>query len=219
MRLLDRNRQGVEPTEYGRALLDGGAAVFDDLRQAVKNIEFLADPRLAKFGSDAARPYRRELRFCRHRSALPALSAHRVSSRGRQTPKPLHQELSERNIDFLIARRVGALADEKLGFEILYDESYVVVAGAQNPWVRRRRIELAELVSESWVLPPPESVLGSVAKEAFRASGLDYPRVTVVTFPREVRMSLVATGRFLTILPGVCIAIFRQAARSSRSCL
>src|SRR5262245_5051230 len=44
VRLLDRNSQGVEPTEYGRALLDGGAAVFDDLRQAVKNIEFLADP-------------------------------------------------------------------------------------------------------------------------------------------------------------------------------
>jgi DNA-binding transcriptional LysR family regulator len=27
VRLLDRRRQGVEPTEYGRALLKGGAAV------------------------------------------------------------------------------------------------------------------------------------------------------------------------------------------------
>src|SRR5690242_21104091 len=44
VRLLDRSRQGVEPTESGRALLDGGVAVFDDLRQAVKKIEFLADP-------------------------------------------------------------------------------------------------------------------------------------------------------------------------------
>src|SRR6201989_2316476 len=44
VRLLDRHRQGVEPTEYGRALLDCGAAVFDDLRQGVKSIEFLADP-------------------------------------------------------------------------------------------------------------------------------------------------------------------------------
>ena len=44
MRLLDRNPQGVDPTEYGRALLDGGVAVFDGLRQAAKNIEFLADP-------------------------------------------------------------------------------------------------------------------------------------------------------------------------------
>src|SRR5229473_92819 len=44
VRLLDRHRQGIEPTEYGRALLDCGVAVFDDLRQGVKNIEVLADP-------------------------------------------------------------------------------------------------------------------------------------------------------------------------------
>src|SRR4029450_5404240 len=44
VRLLDRHHQGIEPTEYGRALLDGGVAVFDELRQTVRNIEFLADP-------------------------------------------------------------------------------------------------------------------------------------------------------------------------------
>src|ERR1700751_234221 len=44
VRLLDRHRQGVEPTEYGRGVPDGGVAVFDELRQKVKNIEFLADP-------------------------------------------------------------------------------------------------------------------------------------------------------------------------------
>src|SRR5262249_15862525 len=44
-RTLVRSRpQGVVPTEYGRALIDCGVAVFDDLRQGVKNIEFLADP-------------------------------------------------------------------------------------------------------------------------------------------------------------------------------
>ena len=44
VRLLDRGPKGIEPTKYGRALLDCGVAVFDDLRQGVKNIEFLADP-------------------------------------------------------------------------------------------------------------------------------------------------------------------------------
>src|SRR6266705_5520764 len=44
VRLLDRHQQGIIPTEFGRALLDCGVAVFDDLRQGVKNIEFLADP-------------------------------------------------------------------------------------------------------------------------------------------------------------------------------
>src|SRR5262245_33587924 len=42
--LLDRSARGIEPTEYGRALLHCGVAVFDDLRLGVKNIEFLADP-------------------------------------------------------------------------------------------------------------------------------------------------------------------------------
>src|SRR5215467_1316995 len=44
VRLLDRSPQGVEPTIYGRALLDRGLVAFDELRQAVKHIEFLADP-------------------------------------------------------------------------------------------------------------------------------------------------------------------------------
>src|SRR5215468_11046150 len=44
VRLLDRHRQGVEPTEYGRALLDCGVTVFDGLRQGLENIEFLANP-------------------------------------------------------------------------------------------------------------------------------------------------------------------------------
>src|ERR1051325_7821981 len=44
VRLLDRHRQGITPTEYGRAMLDCGVAVFDELRQGVKNMEFLANP-------------------------------------------------------------------------------------------------------------------------------------------------------------------------------
>jgi DNA-binding transcriptional LysR family regulator len=40
-----------------------------------------------------------------------------------------------------------------------------------------------------------------VVTEAFRASGLDLPRATVVTFPFAVRNSLLATGRYLTVLP------------------
>src|SRR3954468_24832095 len=42
--LLDRDPQGVEPTIYGRALLKWAIAFFDDLRQGVREIGFLADP-------------------------------------------------------------------------------------------------------------------------------------------------------------------------------
>src|SRR5438105_5145447 len=44
VRLLDRNRKGVEPTIYGQALLKRGLVAFDELKQCVRDIEFLADP-------------------------------------------------------------------------------------------------------------------------------------------------------------------------------
>src|SRR5579864_3971122 len=44
VRLFDRGALGVEPTMYGRAFLDCGTAVFDELRRGVQQIEFLSDP-------------------------------------------------------------------------------------------------------------------------------------------------------------------------------
>ena len=38
VRLLDRTSQGIEPTEYGRALLRRGISVFDELTQGIKDI-------------------------------------------------------------------------------------------------------------------------------------------------------------------------------------
>ena len=206
VRLLDRNPQGVEPTQYGRALLDGGVAVFDGLRQAVKNIEFLADPTAGevRIGSSAflAASFVSTV-IDRLSRRYPRIVFHLVTG----YVEPLQRELSERNVDLLIVRSFGSNADERLDFEFLFDDSYVVAAGVQNQWVRRRRIELAELANESWVLPPPASVIGSVVMEAFRASGLDYPRVTVVTDSPHMRISLLATGRFVTIFPASALKL------------
>src|SRR5438067_11630905 len=44
VRLLDRSPQGVEPTVFGAALLKRGTAAFDELKQGISDIEFLADP-------------------------------------------------------------------------------------------------------------------------------------------------------------------------------
>jgi DNA-binding transcriptional LysR family regulator len=210
VRLLDRNPQGVEPTRYGRALLDGGAAVFDDLRQALKTIEFLADPTAGevRIGSSALLAASFVSAVVERLSRrYPRITFHLVTGH----VETLYRELSERNVDFLIARRFGPLADERLDFEFLFDDSFVVAAGAHHPCARRRKIELAELVNEAWVLPPPGSVIASVVMEAFRARGLDYPRTTVVTESSEVRTSLLATGRFVTIFPASAL---RFSARS-----
>jgi DNA-binding transcriptional LysR family regulator len=200
VRLLDRNPQGVEPTAYGRALLDGGTAAFDDLQQAVKNIEFLADPTAGDVRVGSIIPL-----------AVSFVSAV-VDKLSRRYPRivfhveatqieTLRRELSERNVDLLIAPRLELFSDEQFGFETLYEETFVVVVGINSPLAKRRRIELAELINEPWALPPPDRALGPIFREVFRAGGLDYPRTTVVTVSPEVRVSLLATGRFLSVFP------------------
>ena len=44
VRLLDRSARGVEPTIYGGALLKRSVAAFDELKQGIRDIEFLSDP-------------------------------------------------------------------------------------------------------------------------------------------------------------------------------
>ena len=44
VRLVDRSTQGVAPTMYADAILKRSATVFDELKQGVRDIQFLADP-------------------------------------------------------------------------------------------------------------------------------------------------------------------------------
>src|SRR5438093_7148413 len=189
VRLFDRHRQGIEPTEYGRALLDCGVAVFDDLRQGVKSIEFLADPAAG------------DVRIGNTLTSATSFVAVVIDRLSRRYPRivfhvvpgeadTLRRELNERNVDLVIARKGGRFTDEQFGYEILHNDAYVALAGVRNPWARRRRIELAQLVNEPWALPQPDTVPGSVAIEAFRACGLDYPPATVVANSADVRISL-----------------------------
>ena len=211
VRLLERSAHGVEPTEHGRALLDGAGAVFDELLQAVKKIEFLSNPtsgevRVGSTVFTAASFVSAVIDRLSRR--YPDLSFHLVTASWEE----LHRELRERKVDFLVTRRFGADKHDLFDFEFLFDESFVVAAGARSPLARRRKIALRDLVSESWVLPPPESVISSIAMQAFAEKGLEYPRAAVLTLTPEVRMSLVATGRFITIFPA---SMVRFSARGS----
>jgi DNA-binding transcriptional LysR family regulator len=55
VRLLERSPWGVEATQYGRAIIGRGVAVFDELRQGIKDIDFLPIRPRESFASDARR--------------------------------------------------------------------------------------------------------------------------------------------------------------------
>jgi DNA-binding transcriptional LysR family regulator len=84
---------------------------------------------------------------------------------------------------------------------VLFEEPLVVVAGKDNPWVRRRKIDLADLVNEPWTWYAPRGGLHSLVVEAFRASGVEPPRATVYTDAINVRIRLAVDRDFLTFVP------------------
>jgi DNA-binding transcriptional LysR family regulator len=200
VRLLDRSPRGVEPTAYGRALIRRGVAVFDELRQGVRDIEFLADPTAGELRIGATEAIAGaivspliELLSRRHRR----IEFHVVTGDlGRHL-----RSLADRNIEFALSRLHEPIVDEQVAVENLFYDSYVVVAGRQNPLARRRRIQLTELVNERWTLLPLDTLPGALMVEAFRTCGLEPPRATVSTLSLNVHNRLLATGRFLSVQP------------------
>jgi len=203
--LLDRSPQGVKPTIYASALLDHGMIAFDELQQAIKQIECLVDPTVGevRIGCSVVLA-----------EGFVATVINRFSERyPRVTFQLLAQEsgliyraLEERNVDLAILVMFKPVANARLTAEILYDEPHVIAASAKNPWSKRRRIRLAELVNEPWILPPLNSLTGSIVLEAFRAAGLAVPDATIITSSTPARSNLVANGRFLSILPACVLA-------------
>ena len=113
-------------------------------------------------------------------------------------PQQQHRALRERTIDFFVGRLPQPI-EKDLEFETLFQEGLVVVAGAHNRWARHRKIRLAELVAEPWLLPPFEtSAVGSLIAQAFRASGLEVPKNRIMTDAVLFMQSLVANGDFLS---------------------
>jgi DNA-binding transcriptional LysR family regulator len=92
------------------------------------------------------------------------------------------------------------LGDE-LDTEVLFNDEIVVVAGLQCKWARRRKLDLAELLDEPWVLPPPHTLNSTIVMDAFRLLGPKTPKVRLVTFSVQLRVDLLATGSFITALP------------------
>ena len=200
VRLLDRGPQGVEPTIYGRALLDRGLVAFDELRQAVKHIEFLADPKAGevRIGTSVviASGFAATV-VDRLSRQYPRIAVHLLAAEAAMT----YRALEERRVELVIVGIFTPVSEQHMNAEILYDDPFVVAAGAQNPWCRRRNITLADLMDEPWTLPPPDSLTGPIVVEVFRASGLDLPRAALLTSSIPARNALLASGRFLTMVP------------------
>ena len=135
--MFDRTAKGVDVTNYGRALVKWASAVFDDIRQGVKEIEFLSDPSSGELRIGATEPMVAGILPV----ILARLSAHyprmrfQISAYGARAQQ--YRDLNERRIDLTLGRALDP-ASEEFRTEILFDEPLLVVALGQAPHTRPR---------------------------------------------------------------------------------
>jgi DNA-binding transcriptional LysR family regulator len=203
VRLLDRTPQGAVTTPYGAILVKWGFGIFNDLRQAAREMEVAGDATAGEIRIGSTEPMtaglvaavldrltRQHPRLTVHVAQAPTLSAQ-------------YRDLRERNVDLILGRIVTDEADDDLQKEVLFDDPLFVVCGTGSKWIKQRKIPPAALLEEPWALSPYGSTFaGSRAAEAFRACGLTPPRLTVSSSSIQLFTALMATGRFLSVISG-----------------
>jgi DNA-binding transcriptional LysR family regulator len=208
VRLFDRSSQGVEPTMYGNALLKRSIAVFDELKQGIRDIEFLADPTTGEIKIACSSAIAFTVIppiFERFIKKYPGVVLHfdEVASASVTRNFP---ELRDRKYDLILARERSLPAEEpladKLNIETLFDDQLVITAGPRSKWAARRgKIDLAELVEGPWILQAPHTRNYQHLAEAFQARGLAMPRAGFVTLSMPIFAHFVAGGPFITAMP------------------
>ena len=197
VRLLDRSRQGVEPTPYGRALIKLASQCSTNCGRAFRISRLstiLGEVRMGGSEHTISAIYSAVIH--RFSQQYPQMSFHIIVG----DLRTLSRELDARNIDFVVSRMYSPPSEEH-SVEVLFEDPLVVVTGPNNPLSRRRKIAFAELLEEPWTLQPRENSFGAFAMDAFRAAGHAPPRITVATTSSNLRGEMLATGRYLTMVP------------------
>ena len=198
VRLLDRTVTGVVPTPYGRALLRRGMGAFDELRQGIKDLEFLDDPTVGEVRIGCPEAIASGLLvkvLDQFSSQYPRVKV-RVSAADNMS-RELWQ-VRERQVDLLLGSVSRLFAEEDLEAEVLYNDRPFIVSGSNNRWARRRKVELEELLGEPWLLPGDDFYLA----EAFQSQGFAAPKFGMTSYSVYQRILLLATGRFIGMLSG-----------------
>ena len=202
--LLDRTSRGVEPTAYGTALIERAEAAFDELRSGIKDIEALTDPAIGevriactesiaagilpsaieRFTTQHPRVQLQVFQTTTHTMGFAALHERKADVVITLLPKPFETDLSEH-----------------LQAQVLFRDRICLAVAKDNPWARRRKINLIELANVPLISPSPDTPGGAAVIEAFRSAGIAMPPVAITTFSVHLRNILSMRGRFIAVLP------------------
>lgn len=194
-RLFARTSKGVELTSAGTALLSRVRRLrlaLDDVAQEVADIGQgrAGHLRIGALAGFIDYPVTEACRMMMQEAPDVTLSA-AVETVDVLLPGLLNGELD------LAVIPMTASPHENIIQEHLFDDEFVVIASTNHRLARRKRVTIADLAPERWILSTTNAFAVKKLVRAFEDSGLPPPRVTIRTPSLPLRDILVSSTDLL----------------------
>ncbi len=173
--LFERSRRGLTPTERGLYAIRQARLVLADLRRVQS--EFAAGQHgLSLLRVGVLQVLMLELvprALARLRRENPALRIEFQEG----AVGDLLKALSDGTLDLVLGRMPPEfVSNDDLQASLLFTDSYCVIASADHPLARKRRVAWPELQSLSWIEPPANTMLRDFFVDTFLRHGLKPPQ-------------------------------------------
>ena len=210
LKLLERGRRGVAPTAFGAALVRRSEALIDGVRGALRELAELADPEAGEVRLGSMETLHAGVVGATAAALLAQHPRMRLVVESGQAPELVQHFLKGRLVDFVVARPYSPTLPPEIEAEPLFTDRLLIVVGQNHPLARRRKIGLADLHREHWILSRNEVQPESPVVQTFKAQGLDLPPQIIVSGGLVLRFNLLTTGHFVTCMPHSLMPFLRE---------
>ncbi|KAB2875918.1 MAG: LysR family transcriptional regulator [Burkholderiaceae bacterium] len=210
VRLLERGRRGTEPTIHGEVLVRRAQAMLDELHNALLELDWLSDPEAGEVRVGGGDVQQAGILAMTAQGLLDSHPHMRITFEAAQSRELIEQMLPQRLVDFAVTRPATLPLPSDIEAEPLYCERLHIVVGKAHALAGRRKLTLAALQGERWILSRNELMAGSPLLQAFADAGLPLPARRVESSTLSLRQRLLASGHFVTCVPHTVLPFLRQ---------
>lgn len=200
IQLFERMARGVVPTWAGKMLIRRAGVALAEMDAAHFEISTLLSGiggrvAIGSVLTPATNILMQAIKLFKSRSSKASLVV------DFSTSKSMVERLLDGQLDMVLGRILDSSTVPLLHFEPITDEVHHLIVRAGHPLVGRTDLRLAELVEQSWIVPPTGSILRDRLTALFLSEGLDPPMETVETLAVPLVVSLIAHTDMVVALP------------------
>jgi DNA-binding transcriptional LysR family regulator len=197
VKLFDRAANGVEPTVHGLSFAPHALAIFSELRSAAQGLAIVSSGAKGTLHIGTV--------------PMPAVPFLPIAIRQLIDDHPdifisvveareteLAERLRKREIELAIFRSALFNPGDDLRVEGLFDERLCVIASADHPLAKQRKVSWGDLRAHPWVMPSADSFFFDYVRRSLDQLGIGLPRHVVESISIPFQHAMVLHGAMLS---------------------